>query len=148
MDTAQIVLGYVNVLAWPTAAVIILLRYREIIQTLLPSTKVRMTLGGVTIETTLEALQKSIEESLWDEQITREQWSWLERLSNGPQAYDHKHDYDVLMPIRNAGLIRAQPRGFLTTAKSVEITSLGLLLLKSRQEQRAHASSGPTRRVE
>jgi hypothetical protein len=114
--------------------IVILLKYQPTIQALLPSTKIRVNLGGITLETSLDALKKSIEESLWDESLTDEQWSWLERLTKGQSPYD-KSNYAVLMPVRNAGLIRAVPRGFLTTATAVEITSLGRLLIKARREE-------------
>jgi hypothetical protein len=135
VDVARIVLGYVQALAWPAAAVILLMRYQRIIEKLLPGTIIKWTLGGVTIETTLKILKKAIEESSSDEGISQAQWSQLEDLEDGPREYDHTRDYDLLMPLRNSGLIRPRPRGFLTQAKKVEITALGRLLIQARIEQ-------------
>ena len=106
----------------------------------MPSTRVRLTMAGVTIEANFEALRSAIEESVWDEDINQAQWDWLDRLRReGRVEYDHARDYNLLMPIRNAGLIRALPRGFLTQAREVEITPLGRLLLEARDEQRSRA---------
>jgi hypothetical protein len=138
MDVARIVLGYVQALVWPIAVVVLLIYYLPVIRGLLPGTRIRLTLAGVTVETTLEALRSSIEESVWDEEITAKQWSRLERLRReGRVEFKYDRDYGMLMPLRNAGLIRAIPRGFLTVAKAVEPTPLGRLLLEARDHQRS-----------
>jgi hypothetical protein len=48
MTTAAAVLGYVQAVARPGAAIVVLLRYRKIIESLLPSATVSLRLGGVT----------------------------------------------------------------------------------------------------
>jgi hypothetical protein len=102
----------------------------------LPGTKIRLTLAGVTIETTLEVLRNSIEEVVGDEGIGKEQWSRLEQMQRESRVqYNHQKDYGALMPLRNAGLIWSIPRGYLTQAKEVELTPLGRLLLDARKEQ-------------
>jgi hypothetical protein len=139
MDVAHVVLSYIQVLVWPTVAVVLILRYRRVIERLLPGTRIKLKLAGVTIETTLDVLKNSIEEAVGDEGIGKEQWSRLEQIGrNGQVQFDRSRDYTVLIPVRNAGLIRPIPRGHLGQAKEVELTPLGRLLLQARKE---HASS-------
>jgi hypothetical protein len=49
--------------------------YRNIIRSLLPGAKVKLTISGVTVETTLPIIEHSITESLRGEELTAEQWS-------------------------------------------------------------------------
>ncbi len=60
-------LTYVRALAWPAVTIILLIGYRRVIESLLPGTKVKLTLAGVTIETTLDVVAKSLEEAVDDE---------------------------------------------------------------------------------
>jgi hypothetical protein len=140
MVAAHVVLSYIRVLIWPIVAVILLIAYRRIIERLLPGARIKLTLAGVTIETTLDVLTNSIEEIVADEGISKEQWSRLEHIgTEGRVEFNYGRDYKVLMPIRNAGLIRPVPRGYLTQATEVELTPLGRLLLQARKR---HAASG------
>lgn len=136
VDVAHVVLSYVQVLVWPTVAVVLLLYYRPVIERLLPGTRIKLTLAGVTIETTLDVLTNSIEEAVGDEGISKEQLSRLEQIgADGRVQFNYDRDYKVLVPMRNAGLIRPIPRGYLTQVKEVELTPLGRLWLKARKEQ-------------
>jgi hypothetical protein len=70
-----------------------------------------------------------VNESLRGRGVSQEQLRWLERLSaDVPQPYVHEQDYEILRPLRYAGLIREQPEGWLTAATSVEVTTLGRLV--------------------
>jgi hypothetical protein len=84
----------------------------------------------------LEALQRSVEESFRGRRLSSAQWEWLRRLRrDGRLPYDHQH-YDVLRPMRNAGLIREHPEGWLSNAQEIEITTLGSLLLDAHDQPR------------
>jgi hypothetical protein len=134
MDVANLVLGYIKVLIWPTVAFFALWRYRNVIRSLLPHTKVKFTFGGVCIETSVDTLERSVNESLHGRHISPDQWTWLKRLQDqGKTPYNHASDYDHLSPLRNSGLIREHPEGWLTDAKEIEITTLGRLLLEAHQ---------------
>jgi hypothetical protein len=133
MEIARLVLGYFQVLIWPAVALFALWRYREVIQSLIPRSKIKLTFAGVSIETSLDALQRSLEESFRGRHLTTEQWTWLERLHEaGRLPYDHAH-YSQLRPLRNSGLIREHPEGWLSKAEEIEITTLGGLLLEAHR---------------
>jgi len=133
MEIARLVLDYLQTLIWPLVVLFALLRYREVIQSLIPCSKIKVAFAGVSIETSLDTLQRSFEESFRGRPVSAEQWSWLERLYEaGRLPYDHNH-YGLLSPLRNGGLIREHPEGHLTSAKEIEITTLGRLLLEARR---------------
>jgi hypothetical protein len=133
MELARLVLSFVQALIWPLIAVLVLWRYRDLIESLLPRSKVKFTIAGVSIETSLETLQRSVEESFRGRRISAEQWAWLRRLhEDGRLPYDSAH-YEQLRPLRNSGLIREHPEGWLSNAKEIEITTLGKLLLNAHQ---------------
>lgn len=133
MEIAHLVLDYVQSLIWPAVVWCLLWRYRDVIQSLLPRSKVTFTIAGVSIETSLETLQRSVEESFRGRALSADQWSWLSRLhGSGRLPYDHAH-YEHLRPLRNSGLIREHPEGWLSNAKEIEITTLGRLLLDAHR---------------
>jgi hypothetical protein len=68
---------------WPAAVVFLLVRYQPTIERLLGGAKIRFTLFHVTIETTLETLQRSVEESFGEQSLSDKQWGWLARLKDG-----------------------------------------------------------------
>ena len=139
MQIAQLVLNYLQILVWPCVVIFALLRYRKGIESLISQSKVKFDFAGVTIETSLETLELSVQESLRGQKLSLEQWSWLKRLKDeGWIAYNHTY-YDQLRPLRNAGLIREHPEGWLTTATEIEITILGKLLLEAwEQSHKSH----------
>jgi hypothetical protein len=57
-----------------------LMKYRRVIESLTSRSKVKFDFAGVSIETTLETLERSVEESLRGNKLSREQWAWLKRL--------------------------------------------------------------------
>lgn len=61
MEIAKLILGYLQVLIWPCVAIVLLIRYRDVIQSLIQRSKVKFTISGVTIETSLETLERSVE---------------------------------------------------------------------------------------
>jgi len=133
MQIAQIIHAYIEVLAWPTVAVLAMLLYRGIIRSLLPGAKVKLTISGVTVETTIPVIERSVTESLGGEKLTHEQWTWLRKLRNpGPQSISDA-DKLVLRPLRDAGLLRTSERGFLQDPRAVELTSLGKLMVDASE---------------
>ena len=80
MEIARLVLSYLQVLVWPSVVIFALMRYRRVIESLTSRSKVKFDFAGVSIETTLETLERSVEESLRGNKLSREQWAWLKRL--------------------------------------------------------------------
>jgi hypothetical protein len=92
---------------------------------------VKFTISGVTIETTLPILEKSVNEGPRGRQLTSAQWEWQKRLQvEGRISYDHRY-YMELRSLRNSGLIREHPEGWLSNCEEIEITTLGTLLLEA-----------------
>ena len=131
MEIANIILEYLKVLISPLVITVLVLSFRKPIIALIPRSKIQFTISNITIETSLETLEKSVKESLRGRSLTKEQWDWLKKLNeNGRLSYD-SNSYDELRPLRNAGLIKEHPEGWLTTAKEIEITTLGSLLFEA-----------------
>lgn len=142
MSTAQLVLNYLQSLLWPCIVVFALVRYRRLIESLASRSKVIFNFGGVSIETTMEVLERSIEDNLRGHRLSETQWEWLKRLKYGGRtAYDHQKDYEVLYPLCNAGLIWSYPEGFLTEAREVDISPFGKLLLEAWEGTRSGAKA-------
>jgi hypothetical protein len=131
MDVRELVLRYIQALAWPSVAVFFLITYRKVIESLIPQAKVKLTLVGVPIEITVQELARAVEEPFPGGSLTEEHWDWLKRLKKGRQAFDYDNDNKLLRPLRNAGLIRPYPNGYLTIAREVEITKIGELVLEA-----------------
>jgi hypothetical protein len=139
MDIAHLLLSYIQVLIWPIVAFFVLWKYRDVIKSLVPRSKLKLTIAGVSIETSLETLQRSVEESFRGRRISTDQWTWLKRLhDSGRIPYNHTY-YEQLRPLRNSGLIREHPEGWLSDAKEIEITTLGRLLLDAYQHSTKQA---------
>lgn len=135
MQIARIVLEFLEVLAWPSVTIILFLVFRKTIDSLVPRSKIKFTISGVTIETNPETLEESVTESLRGTPLTEDQWEWLRRLNAETRLrYDHNY-YDQLRPLRNSGLIKEHPEGWLTTAEEIEITTLGKLLFQASKQR-------------
>ncbi|MGA8864731.1 MAG: hypothetical protein WB444_13080 [Gallionella sp.] len=126
---AKVLHDYAELLTWPLVALVAILAYRDIIRSLLPGAKVKLTISGITLETTLPVIESSITESLHGEELKEEQWAWLRKLRNQGRTAFCQGDLQWLRPLRDSALIRAYPRGFLQSATAVEITTLGKLLV-------------------
>jgi len=145
MAIAQLVLSYLQVLVWPCVLIFALIRYRRTISSLATQSKITLNFAGVSIETTVEALERSMEENLRGRKLSGEQWKWLEdlRKRDGRLPYNNS-SYDILVPLRNAGLITqyhqdGSPADQLRISTEVGITSLGKLLLEAAgRNQKSH----------
>ncbi len=132
VELAEICRDYVDLLTCPFVALVAIIMYRGIIRSLLPGAKVQLRIAGVTVETTLPKVEASISESLQGEKLSEAQWDWLKRLHAEGRIEISEQDRRLLRPLRDSGLVRAFPRGFLQNATAVEITTLGRLLVESK----------------
>jgi hypothetical protein len=134
--TAGVLRSYVNLLTWPAVVLIAAFIYRDVIRSLLPGAKVKLTISGVEFETTLPIIEQSIRETLYGEDFQNEQWDWLAKLHDHGPTKKSQQDNRFLRPLRNAGLIRTYPsKSALYTAPEVEITTLGRLLVDARRRK-------------
>lgn len=135
MDIAHTVLEYLKALVWPIVVLFLAIRFRKVIYGFVPGAKIKFSISGVTIETTLADLERSVSESLRGKALSVDQWAWLRKLRNsGRTKYDHV-DYEQLRPLRNSGMIREHPEGWLSNAEEIEITHLGRLLLEAYERR-------------
>ena len=128
-------LNYIQVLVWPVVATLLGWMYRDVVRALLPEAKVTFTFAGLRIETTLPEVERSLTESLHDEKLTTMQWDWLKDLQLSCRKEISHDDVSALRPLRDAGLIRAFPKGFLEHASAVEITRLGRILIEAKRQR-------------
>jgi len=94
---AKVARDYVDLLTWPVVVLVALVLYRDIIRSLLPGSKIKITISGVTFETTLPVIKQSIIESLGDVELTENQWSWLVKLHTQGQIGIREADKDILL---------------------------------------------------
>lgn len=132
---ARVLHGYVDLLTWPLVALIAIIIYRGVIRSILPGATVKLRISNVTIETTLPVIEHSITESLQGKELNAEQWEWLDRLRTQEKVPISDADRALLRPLRDSGLIRACPKGYLQNAKAVEITTLGRLLVEASRRK-------------
>ncbi len=127
---------YVRILVWPAVVVIALLLFQKSLRkVLVRPDKIKFSIAGIPIEMSIEQLTQSVSESLRGKNLSDHQWEWLTRLSKAARLpYEHQF-YEDLRPLRNAGLIREHPEGWLSNSKEIEITTLGRLLLEAKQKQ-------------
>ena len=134
MTIAEI-LRLVEIAAWPLVAVLALLLVRPQIGKLLSGAKVKLSIAGSSIETTLPELQQIFEEQA-GEPLTSEHITYLTALlKNGPKGYPNgvteSSERKFLRPLRNNGLILTRPRNaFLGRAREIELSALGRLYLR------------------
>jgi len=133
VEVARLILSYLQVVVWPSVAVLAIVRYRDVIRSLVPGAKVKLTIFGVAIETSIPVIEQSVTESLQGRKLTETQWSWLKKLRNDGRTEFARAQLDMLRPLRNAGLIRGYPEEFLEQATAVEITTLGKLLVDASE---------------
>ena len=132
---AKVAHDYVELLTWPIVVLVAIILYRGVIRSLLPGAKVKLTISGVTFESTLPVIEHSILDSLGDVELTEEQWTWLVKLRSQGQIKISEADLEILRPLRDAGLLRARPKGYLRDAEAVKITTLGKLLVEASGRQ-------------
>ena len=130
-------LHILEILAWPVVAIAAILVVRPHLSNIFSGTKIKLTIAGVSIETTLPELKKILEEQ-YAEVLSPEHIARLSELRKRPQKYPggigQSDERKFLRPLRNAGLILTSPRStFLTDATGIEISGLGRLYLRARE---------------
>jgi hypothetical protein len=139
---AELVLKYVIALIWPVTLIILLLSFRRTLSsllfTLLPKSKIKLSLFGIEVETTLPELETVTLATLGGS-LDKQQLELLRRLANeGPISYEPigvpKDQRKWIRPIRNAGLVKSIPvNAYLSETETLELTPLGSLLIRSRK---------------
>jgi hypothetical protein len=138
MQIVYSLLSHLEALAWPLVALTAIVLYREVLSRLVPGSRIKLTILGVTVETTLPVLEQSVTESLGGRKITANQLAILKKLKAEGRTKFDRDSLSAARPLRNAGLIRFYPEdGFLESADEIEITTLGRLLIEAAEEQSA-----------
>lgn len=128
---------------WPTVAALGILVIRPHLRGLLSGARVKLSIAGQSIETTLPELQQLIEEQT-GEPLSTDQVDYLTSLHRAgakqyPGGVEQSEDRKFVRPLRNAGLVATVPRNaFLKAANAVELTALGRLYLRARNSKGVH----------
>jgi len=138
MLVAELVLEYIKALIWPLFMLFIFLRYYEVIAHLIPRSKIRITLYGIEIETTLSELEQVTFQNLGGS-LSPKQMELLNRLfKEGPIYFNRGIPKDSriwIRPVMNAGLIKTLPeRAHLGETQALDLTPLGKLLMRKRTQ--------------
>ncbi len=144
MQTAEIIVRYIEVLIWPLLITVGLVSFREPLLELIKKSNVKFAMHGVTIETSARKLTESLSET-FKEELTEKQWSLLEKIQNkggvsvkeeGLNLRTGGEDFEWVRPIRNAGLIKTLPEGHvIELSERLMLTKLGRLLMEERKAQ-------------
>jgi hypothetical protein len=128
-----------EIVIWPVVALAGIAVLRPHIATLFSGSKVKLSLFGLSIETTLPELGRIIEEQTGGS-LTAEENKYLDEVyEHGEKDYPQGMTSELrklVRPLRNFGLVLTIPRNaFLTDAKSIQLTSLGRLYMKAKRKQ-------------
>ena len=128
----------VKTVIWPIVALIGIWVLRRHILPFLSGSKVKLSLFGQAIETTLPELGRIIEEQTGGS-LTVEEKQYLDYLyGQGIKEYPNGMTSDerkLIRPLRNYGLVMTIPRNsFLGDAKSIQLTSLGRLYMQAKRK--------------
>ena len=143
MAIAELVLNYIQALIWPLVVISIFIFYRDTIQALFKKSDVKFSLFGVTIETSIGELEKTITSTL-DGELTPQQWTLLEEIWQKGQVSVEEKNYSMsidkdlrwMRPVRNLGLIMTLPDGkYIEQAEHIILTPLGRLLMRAKREK-------------
>ncbi len=128
-----------EIVVWPIVALVAVGVIRPHLAALMAKSKVKLSMFGQSIETTLPELQQVIEEQA-EGKLTEEHIKYIESLStqgvkdypNGIESAERK----FLRPVRNSGLIMTVPKdAFLGDARGVQLSALGRLYLRARRRR-------------
>ena len=126
-----------NVVAWPLVALFAVFAVRPHLAALMAKSKLKLSMFGQSIETSLPELQEVIQEQA-EGTLTPEHLAYLESLhSAGAKSYPdgiESPERKFLRPLRNSRLVVAIPKdAFLADAKAVHLSALGRLFLRARR---------------
>jgi hypothetical protein len=130
------ILEYVKVLVWPITAILLLLLIRPQLRALLTSSKIKVSMFGVAIETTLPELESAINEYLGGT-LEPDQMKYLDALYHDtekayPTGINHPES-QLVRPLRNSGLVRTIPaNSSLGSSRAVRLTDLGIFLMRRK----------------
>jgi hypothetical protein len=130
-------LELLKIVVWPVVSMVALLAVRPSLAALLSGSRVKLTIAGQSIETTLPELKAMFEEQT-TEPLTASHDEYLRELRSlgakpYPKGVDDTKTRDFLRPLRNAGLIHTHPRGVrLKNANSISLSGLGRLYLGAK----------------
>ena len=131
------ILKFLEIIAWPTVVVIGIFVIRPHLSAVLSGAKIKITMSGQTIETTLPEIKQIVEEQT-SHFISPEHIEYLQALLHEgskqyPNGIDDRKDRVFLRPLRNSGLIVTVPRNsFMQEAKVIELSALGRLFLRAK----------------
>jgi hypothetical protein len=125
-------------LKWPITTLIVLIMFRRAIRVLLTSfsmSKIRISLFGIEVETSISELE-AISLSVLGDQLSEKQMRLLKTLGKGKKDVEHSpltdEECQYIRPLRNAGLIKTDPPDmFLNKIRSLALTPLGSLLTRA-----------------
>ncbi len=140
--TVNDLIQILQIVIWPIVVLIGIAVLRPHLGSILSGAKVSINLFGVSIETTVPELQQIIEQQA-GEPLKDEQIQYLDNLAkSGAMQYPdgvkdiHEHS-EIIRPLRNFGLVMTIPKNVsIGSAKSVTLTPLGHLYMRTRREQR------------
>ena len=129
-------LRLLEILVWPIVASLAIFIIRPHLATLLGGAKVKFSVAGQSIETTLPVVREILEEQA-GAPLSTEEIDCLHNLQKtGKRVYENgvpNTEQPLFRPLRNAGLIRTDPRtAFLNNTKAIEISALGKLYLRAK----------------
>jgi hypothetical protein len=139
----ELFLRYVGELKWPLTIIILLIVFRKTLARFLTSyalsSKVKISLFGVEVETTLRELE-DISIATLGGRLNDKQQELLTVLSHNELIKYEKgvpeDEWNWIIPLRNAGIIETQPTGaYLRDAQSLKLTALGSLMVKAIKAQ-------------
>jgi hypothetical protein len=128
-----------KIVVWPCVALAGIAAARPYLASLLSGSKVKLSLLGQAIETTLPELGRIIEAQTGGT-LNANQSGYLEHLlHHGIKEYSAEmteQEHDLLRPLRNYGLIMTNPpHATLKKATSIQLTSLGRLFMQARKSE-------------
>lgn len=138
MSTNEL-LHLLEIVIWPVVALAAIFTVRPHLSGFLSGAKVKLSIAGQTIETTLPELRQILEEQSV-EALSADHIAFLRRLQkDGRKEYESgiqsSDERKFLRPMRNSGLLLTVPRNsFLSEARGVEISALGRLYLRAQAE--------------
>ena len=133
--TASETVHLLDVTMWPLVALIAIFVVRPHLTALMSKSRIRLSIFGQTIETTLPELQAVIEEQA-EGNLTTEQLRYLNELQQlGRRSYANGvpvDDQRFLRVLRNAGLITTTPRdSYLANASAITLSALGRAFIRA-----------------
>lgn len=135
-------LRLLEILVWPAVAVVAILVIRPHLSNLLSGARIKISIAGQSIETTLSEVRQIFEEQAGEEISPRHVEYLAGLIREGSDLYPggvrESEQRQFLRPLRNAGLVLTVPRNeFLGRADAIEISALGRAYVRARRDTTA-----------